>query len=106
MSRAVRYYFAYNSPYAFLANTRLVEALSGHDVELEYRPWWSPPSKPGGPDISSPKLQYMFQDVSRFAEAYGIELEPGPFANTKRACMCFRYARDEGRGLEYPQASG
>jgi len=101
MTTSVRYYFAYNSPYAFLANTRVVEALSGFDVELDYRPWWSPPSKSGGPDINSPKIQYIFEDAGRFAEAYGIELDPGPFANTRHACIGFLYARDQGRGREY-----
>ena len=39
--------------------------------------------------------------MARFAEAYGLTLAPGPFADTKRACLGFLYADAEGKGRAY-----
>ncbi len=104
MSRhKVRFYFAYNSPYAFLANSRLERALTNVDVEVEYKPVYSPRS-PGSPGPDSRKLRYLFEDVGRFAELYGLKLNPGPMADTRKACLGFLYARDCGRGKAYHDA--
>ncbi len=98
-SHAVRFYFAYNSPYAFLANTRLEREL-GPGVAVQYKPVYSPRTG-GGPDLNSPRLRYMFEDVRRFADAYGLRMNPGPFADSGQACRGFLFARDEGRGKAY-----
>ncbi len=98
--RTVRFYFAYNSPYAFLANTRLERELASLGVTVEYRPVYSPRSG-GGPDPNSPRIKYIFEDVRRFADLYGLRLNPGPFADTRRACLGFFFARAEGRGKAY-----
>ena len=104
MSRhKVRFYFAYNSPYAFLANSRLERALTNVDVEVEYKPVYSPRS-PGSPGPDPRKLRYLFEDVGRFAELYGLKLNPGPMADTRKACLGFLYARDCGRGKAYHDA--
>ncbi len=52
----VTFYFAYNSPYAFLANTRIEAALAPYDVALVRKPVYSP--RPGGqqPDFSNPRM--------------------------------------------------
>jgi 2-hydroxychromene-2-carboxylate isomerase len=102
-SRTVRFYFAYNSPYAFLANTRITTVLSPSGATLVYRPVYSPRTG-GGPDITSSRLRYMFEDVVRFAEAYGLQLDPGPFADTRQACLGFLYAEAEGKGCPYHDA--
>ena len=99
--KKVKYYFAYNSPYAFLASTRIEKELEPYDVELEYRPLYSPRTGGGGPDINSPKLQYMFRDVARFADAYGLTLAPGPFADTGPACRGFFFAEEKGAAQSY-----
>lgn len=101
--RTVRFYFAYNSPYAFLANTRLARELAPLGVAIDYKPIYSPRSGPA-PDVSSPRMRYLFEDVRRFADAYGLPLNPGPFADTRRACLGFLFAREEGRGLAYHDA--
>ncbi len=36
--KRVRFYFAYNSPYSFLASTRIEETLAPLHVGLDYRP--------------------------------------------------------------------
>lgn len=98
--RTVRFYFAYNSPYAFLANTRLEGELTPLGVTIDAKPVYSPRTG-SGPDPASPRLRYMQEDVRRFAAAYGIRLKPGPFADTRRACLGFLYATAEGRQKRY-----
>ncbi len=98
--KEVRFYFAYNSPYSFLANSRLAKELAPFAVQVEYKPVYSPRTG-GGPDLKSPKLKYLFEDVRRFAEAYGLALNPGPFADSKRACLGFFFAQEQGQGRAY-----
>jgi 2-hydroxychromene-2-carboxylate isomerase len=98
--KQVKYYFAYNSPYAFLANTRVEKEILPLGVELLYRPIYTPRSG-GPPDFNAPRFRYMFEDVARFANAYGLTLNPGPFADTGQACRGFLFAQDKGKGRVY-----
>ena len=93
----VTFYFAYNSPYAFLADTRIDEALAPLGVAVDRVPVYQP-STGGGPDFNSPRIQYMIQDIARFAKAYGLTLNPGPFADTGRACLGSLHACELGDG--------
>ncbi len=97
----VTFYFAYNSPYAFLASTRIEAALAGLGPTLDYKPLYSPRTGGGTPDFTSPRMQYLLEDVRRFAAAYQLELAPGPFADTGQACRGFLFADDAGAGLAY-----
>jgi 2-hydroxychromene-2-carboxylate isomerase len=101
MPKKVTFYFAYNSPYSFLGNTRIERELAPLGVELEFKPVYSPRSGGGGPDLNSPKLRYMFQDALRFAEAYGLVINPGPFADSKKACLGFFFAQEKGKRKPY-----
>ena len=98
--RKVRFYFAYNSPYSFLANTRIHSHLAPLGTEVEYRPVYSPRTG-GAPDLNSPRFSYIFEDVGRFVEAYELQLRPGPFADTKKACLGFFVADEQGKGRAY-----
>ena len=98
--KKVKFYFAYNSPYAFLANTHIEQDLAPLGVSLEYKPVYSP-RRGSGPDPNSPKLKYMLADVRRFAEAYGLRLNPGPFADSQKACWGFFFAQEHRRGKAY-----
>ena len=100
----VTFYFAFNSPYAFLGNTRIEKELAPFSVQLECKPIYSPRSGGGGPDFDSPKLKYMFKDIARFADAYGLKLQPGPFADTGDACRGFFFAQKKGCGRAYIDA--
>jgi 2-hydroxychromene-2-carboxylate isomerase len=100
MTKQVRFYFAYNSPYSFLANTRLEKELAPFHVEVLYRPVYSPRSG-AGPDFNSPRFRYLFEDVGRFADAYGLNLRPGPFADTRKACLGLFSAQAHGKGRAY-----
>lgn len=98
----VRFYFAYNSPYAYLANTRIDRALAPFGATIEYKPVYQPRTTAVADDyMKSPKFRYVFEDVVRFADAYGIALRPGPFTDTRRACLGFVYADTQGRGKAY-----
>jgi len=101
MSRKIKFYFAYNSPFAFLASQRLARELAPVDAAVEYKPVYSPRTGGGAPDLTSPRFKYLFEDVGRFAKAYGLALNPGPFADTKRACLGFFAARALGAERAY-----
>jgi 2-hydroxychromene-2-carboxylate isomerase len=102
MADAVRFYFAYNSPYAFLANTRIERMLAPLGATTEYRPVYQPRNAAAADEyMKSPKFRYVFEDVVRFADAYGIPLRPGPFTDTRRACLGFLHADAQGRGKAY-----
>ena len=99
-NKRVRFYFAYNSPYSFLANTRIERELAPFGVEIDYKPVYSPRTG-GGPDLNSPRIKYIFEDVGRFAEVYGLALKPGPFADTRKACLGLFFAKEKGRGKTF-----
>ena len=97
----VKFYFAYNSPYAFLANTRIEKELEPLGATIKYKPVYQPRTGSGGPDRSSPRMKYIFEDVARFAEAYGLELNMGPLPDTGKACRGFLFAERAGKGKPY-----
>jgi len=101
----VRFYFAYNSPYAYLANTRVERMLAPFGATIEYKPVYQPRTTAVHDDyMNSPKFRYVFEDVVRFAEAYGLHLRPGPFTDTRRACLGFLHADARGRGKAFHDA--
>ena len=101
----VKFYFAFNSPYAFLANTRIEEALAECNAALSCKPVYSPRTSGSGPSgLSEAKLSYMMADVARIADGYGIDMRPGPFADTQTACLGFFYAQRKGLGPDFRRA--
>ncbi len=97
----VKFYFAYNSPYAFLANTRIEKELTSLGTTIEHKPNYQPRTGGGGPDMTSPRMQYIPEDIARFTAAYGLDLNMGPFADTGRACRGFLFASEAGNGKPY-----
>ena len=97
----VKFYFAYNSPYAFLANTRIEKELTSLGTTIEHKPNYQPRTGGGGPDMNSPRMQYIREDIARFTAAYGLDLNMGPFADTGRACRGFLFASEAGNGKPY-----
>ncbi len=102
--KTVKFYFAFNSPYAFLANVRIEEALTDCNAALSCRPVYSPSSSGSPPSISQERLAYMHNDVARFSDAYGIDMKPGVFADTGAACRGFFYAQRKGLGPDFRRA--
>ncbi len=97
----VTFYFAYNSPYAFLANTRIEKELAPLDTTIEYKPVYQPRTGGGGRDMRSPRMRYLIEDVARFVDAYGLVLNAGPFSDTGKACRGFLFADQAGTGKPY-----
>ena len=97
----VTFYYAYNSPYAFLANTRIEKALGPLGASILYKPVYQPRAGGTGPNMSAPRMQYIREDIARFAEAYGLTFDMGPFADTGKACRGFLFADGAGKGKPY-----
>ena len=98
----VKFYFTYNSPYAFLANTRIEKELAALDTTIEYKPVYQPRTGGGGPDMSSPRMTYLLEDIARFTEAYGLELNMGPFADTGKGLPRVSVCRQGEHGQALP----
>ena len=98
----ILFYFAYNSPYSFLANSRIERVLARFTPEIEYRPVYSPRSA-GAPAIAPERFKYMFEDVQRFADAYELKFAPGPVADTGKD---FRGAGAAVVGLRVSEVGG
>ena len=54
--KIVKYYFAYNSPFSFLANMPIAHDLAQLGTELVYKPVYSPRTSERNPDLNSPKI--------------------------------------------------
>ena len=72
-------------------------------VGLDYRPVYQR-SKTGKPLADANRIRYLLEDFGRFADVYGLKLDPGPFADTRRACLGAFYAREEGCERAYHRA--
>jgi 2-hydroxychromene-2-carboxylate isomerase len=103
-NKTIKFYFAYNSPFSFLANMHVAHDLTPHDAQLVYKPVYSPRTGGGSPDLNSPKIKYMFEDFQRQLMASGMRAEPGPFADSKKACMGFLFAQEQGKDTTYHNA--
>src|SRR5262245_15787241 len=98
MTREVTFWVGYNSPYSMLAYTRAESLLDPLGVRLDYRPYYP---KLTLPDRSSPKVRYVVEDVLRFAKAYGLRLNPGPYVDLSLACRGFLFAKERGAERTY-----
>jgi 2-hydroxychromene-2-carboxylate isomerase len=100
--KMVDYYFAYLSPYAFLANTRIEQALKSTGATLRYHPLAHGASS-ARPAMNPAKLAYIIgQDIPRFAEQYGLRFTSKPIlTESYTASMGFLYAQEEGAGEKY-----
>lgn len=83
MSSQVDFYYDYASPTAYLAWTQLPELCKRYDAKLNYRPVLL-----GGifkatgnstPALIKPKGKWLFDDVARYAEHYGVPYKMNPF---------------------------
>src|SRR5688572_18333668 len=102
MADAVRFYFAYLSPYAFPANTRVERMLAPFGVTIEYKPVYQPIAAATMDEYrQSSRFRYVVEDMMRFVDAYGIRLRPGAFGDTRRAILGFFHADARGRGKAY-----
>jgi 2-hydroxychromene-2-carboxylate isomerase len=101
--RTVRFYFAYNSPYAFLANTRLARELAPLGVAIDYK---RSTRRAAGPLPTCRRRACA--TCSRMSGASPTRTAsrsiPVRSPTRGRACLGFLFAREEGRGLAYHDA--
>ena len=83
MSKQVDFYYDYGSPTAYLAWARLPELCSRYDATLNYCPiLLGGVFKATGnstPALIKPKAKWLFQDIARHAEHYGVPYQMNPF---------------------------
>jgi 2-hydroxychromene-2-carboxylate isomerase len=96
--REIVFWFGYNSPYSMLAHHRIEDAVAGLDVSIRYRAWFAGVTLP---DYKSAKVQYVVEDVIRYARAYGLHLRPGAYVDLSAACRGFLLARESGVARAY-----
>ncbi|MGI9462818.1 MAG: 2-hydroxychromene-2-carboxylate isomerase [Aestuariivirgaceae bacterium] len=82
MSQSVDFYYDYGSPTAYLAWTQLPGICAECDATLNYRPVLLggvfKATENNTPVAIKPKGAWMFDDISRFAERYGVPFTMNP----------------------------
>jgi 2-hydroxychromene-2-carboxylate isomerase len=117
-TRRPRFYFAFRSPYTWMAARRLEERFPNAHDELEYIPYWDPDAitldllhARGGDmvytQMSRPKHLYILQDVKRLAVKYGYPLAWPVDVNAwwDLPHLAYMQARRLGRGPEFFRAT-
>ena len=83
MSKQVEFYYDYGSPTAYLAWTQLPQLCERYEVNLNYRPvLLGGVFKATGnstPVLIEPKAKWLYKDVVRHAEHYGVPYQMNPF---------------------------
>lgn len=101
-SKTVDFYFAYLSPYTFLANTRIKTLLDPLNVTLRYKPIAHTGSS-DGPAFSEARYEHIVEeDVPRFAKQNGLDFIPSPpLTESYTASVGFLFAQDKGVGEQF-----
>jgi 2-hydroxychromene-2-carboxylate isomerase len=108
--RLVHYFFAFRSPFAALADTRIDDLVAGAGGELLPVPVVPPPqpSPEGlGAMLQDFRRSYIFEDAARWARRLGLDWKleapaPGaPLADDTDACAGWYFAREAGRERAY-----
>ncbi|MCU0071689.1 2-hydroxychromene-2-carboxylate isomerase [Pseudomonas koreensis] len=82
MSKTVEFYFDLGSPATYLAYTQLPKICADNDAELIYIPMLLggvfKATGNASPAMIPAKGRYMFQDLDRYAQRYGVVLKFNP----------------------------
>ncbi len=109
MTKTVEFYYDYGSPASYLAWTQLPKICTDHNAELIRRPiLLGGVFKATGnqsPVMVEKKGTWMFGDLARHAEHYGVPFVMNPFfiINTLPLMRGAMWAREAGRLAEYDQ---
>ncbi len=109
MTKTVEFYYDYGSPAAYLAWTQLPKICADHNAELVRRPiLLGGVFKATGnqsPVMVEKKGTWMFGDLVRHAEHYGVPFVVNPYfiINTLPLMRGAMWAREAGRLAEYDQ---
>lgn len=84
MRKSLEFYFDFGSPTAYLAHKRLGQLSAQYDLEVIYKPMLLggvfKATGNSSPIVIPAKGQYMMaHDLPRFAQRYGVEMNPNPF---------------------------
>jgi 2-hydroxychromene-2-carboxylate isomerase len=116
--KRVKFYFYYDSPYAYFAERRIRDLLDPYDVAIDRKPKSRIDStiepvrsveREAGLsatddsfDFGSPRFQYVMEDVTRHAQEYGLRLNHLPkFLDVHKANLGFFYADEHGCAEPY-----
>jgi 2-hydroxychromene-2-carboxylate isomerase len=100
-AEAIRFYFSFRSPYAWLAYERLERAFAALPVSVQRIPVFPPPDYPNDPAAVPAKLAYIVHDASRIAKEYGLPpMTWGGDVDTDwmRPHAAYVFAADQGNG--------
>ncbi|MEE3331568.1 MAG: 2-hydroxychromene-2-carboxylate isomerase [Myxococcota bacterium] len=110
MPPVIQYFFDYVSPYSYLADSQVPALLERTGADLVYRPMLlggvMQASGNAPPATVPAKGKYMFTDIARWLERYGLELSFNPHfpVNTIHAMRGALIALDEDCFATYHQA--
>ncbi len=110
----VLYFFGFRSPYAYLADTRIDEAVEEAGGRLEPHPIeppadLTPPLEGLAAQVQAFKQEHMFQDCARWAKRLGVAWQSptlpgaGP-SDTRLASLGWYFAREAGAERAYREA--
>jgi len=98
MSRRVRLYFSFRSPYSYLGGPRIFALPEKYAIDLEWH--GVPPMVERGVPLSPAKLMYILSDASRVARRIGMPFQlpnPDPLPFARGLLRGAEYASDRGR---------
>lgn len=107
--KKVLYFFAFQSPYAALADFRVDHMVETAGAELEPIPLVPPPSDPPtglAAQLRESKLDYMAEDCRRWARSLCIPWNPPPRGplDSRDAVAGYYFARAHGQERDYRNA--
>ena len=108
-SKQVKYYFAFPSPFAALADSRIDDLIAQAGAELVPIPIVPPPADPPtgiAAQIAEAKLSYLLEDAERWALKLGVPWHaPAQVAVDSTDAVAGHYcARDKGKERGYRNA--
>jgi 2-hydroxychromene-2-carboxylate isomerase len=107
--KVVKYYFAFPSPFAALADSRIDDLVARAGAELDPVPV-VPPQQPPATGVAAQlqefKLSYLFEDAARWARKLGLSWkEPEPrIVDSTDAAAGYYFARERGKERAYRNA--
>jgi 2-hydroxychromene-2-carboxylate isomerase len=108
MSRQVKYFFAFPSPFAALADARIDDLVAGAGGELEPIPV-VPPPMPSAEGLAATiqefKISYAMEDAERWAKKLGLPWNaPARGVDATNASAGYYFAREKGHERAYRNA--
>jgi len=106
----LEYFFDYVSPFSYLADTQLPAVVERTGTEIVYRPFFLGgvfQASKNSPPVTVPnKGKYLFADITRWTNRYGVEINPNPYfpVNTLHAMRAAVAALGDKRFRDFHRA--